>query len=339
MFLSLLTPNFQIPVSIYWFIQLPGTMSKCNNNSPVQEVSSGKTVNVQENKTSSGNDISIVETKQNSIDKVVKLENKLCNTADDKECNNTNENSTVEVVSSTNEDQSTENNQTHIDEINAKTDITERESYKSQILPLELIQHKKTDVIVKNTCESKKSSSSVQIANPYLKTSQDDTARPVAIPEDTKEFGNNMRYPGTLSATISTPTKRKTPNISVMNVVSKKNKKENQQVQGIKLLLEGYAFHDDIIGVAHRKNNGEEAFNLTLRNMIFHKELEDEGFSVYATLRDASSGKLDEPLRGRDGYVKYLFLSINVHHFINTTDAHDAVITQCEKLYSVRTLH
>ena len=101
------------------------------------------------------------------------------------------------------------------------------------------------------------------------------------------------------------------------------------------LKVEGYAFHDDIIGVAHLKHNGEEAFNLTLRNMIYNRELEDEGFSSYVILWDKSSGKKDLALLGDDQYPKYLFLSINVHHFSTTEEAAPVVVEQCEKLRSV----
>ena len=103
------------------------------------------------------------------------------------------------------------------------------------------------------------------------------------------------------------------------------------------LLVEGYAFHDDIIGVAHRKDDGGEAFNLVLRNMLFNKELEDDGFSAYVALHNKSSGKDDKLLTNKDGYPKFLFLSINVHHFNSVHEAKNAVLEQCQKLQTVRT--
>ena len=192
------------------------------------------------------------------------------------------------------------------------------------------------NVPASSTCDSKKINTTPAVFNPYQKTVQQGANMHTITSAVNKQHQANWSEPGALPTNISMPTKRKTPNINVMNIGTKKDRKEKQQPQGIKLLVEGYAFHDDIIGVAHRKSNGEEAFNLTLRNMIFNKELEDVGFSVYAALRDTNKGKLDEPLKGSDGYIKYLFLSINIHHFVNTTEAHSAVVTQCEKLHSVR---
>ena len=143
----------------------------------------------------------------------------------------------------------------------------------------------------------------------------------------TAEFVNKYRS--------TTPQKQETPNINIMNTSRKKSK--NSPLSGpVTLVVEGYAFHDDIIGVSHRKSNGDEAFNLTLRNMIFNKELENEGFSSYVSLRDKSSGKEDLALNGEDGYPRYLFLSINVHHYVNAAEANEHVLEQCRNLHTVR---
>ena len=136
------------------------------------------------------------------------------------------------------------------------------------------------------------------------------------------------------SAIPRMPEKHQTPNINIMNTGQKKNKNLPRTTR-MSLKVEGYAFHDDIVGVAHLKQNGEEAFNLTLRNMIYARELEDEGFSSYVSLRDKSSGKKDLALLGDDQYPKYLFLSINVHHFSSIEEAAPVVMEQCEKLHSV----
>ena len=69
--------------------------------------------------------------------------------------------------------------------------------------------------------------------------------------------------------------------------------------------------------------------------MIYNRELEDEGFSSYVSLRDKSSGIKDLALLGNDGYPKCLFLSINIHHFCTTEEAAPLVKEQCEKLHSV----
>jgi hypothetical protein len=103
----------------------------------------------------------------------------------------------------------------------------------------------------------------------------------------------------------------------------------------ITMKVEGYAFQDDIIGVTHVRSDGEDAFNLTLRNMILSDSLEDKGFSSYITLRDKSSGKNDDHLCGSDGYPRYMFMSINVHNFNNINEASNHVLKQCEHLHNV----
>ena len=99
--------------------------------------------------------------------------------------------------------------------------------------------------------------------------------------------------------------------------------------------LEGYAFEDNIIGVALRRNNGAGYFDIPLREMILRQQLETFGFSTFVTLRDINSGMDDEPFKEHDGSCRYLFLSIGTHNFSTAAEAHSAVITQCEKLFSV----
>ena len=169
-----------------------------------------------------------------------------------------------------------------------------------------------------------------------LKKSEDVSA--VIYPQKRKSPNINIMMTADMVERFksATPHKQHSPNINIMNT----SRKKGRGLPGtgpITLLVEGYAFHDDIIGVAHRKSNGDEAFNLTLCNMIFNRELEDEGFSSYVTLRDKSSGQQDLALNGEDGYPRYLFLSINVHHYVNATEANEHVLQQCRKLQMVRT--
>ena len=172
------------------------------------------------------------------------------------------------------------------------------------------------------------------VKNPYKPSHKKTTVST----NDTTAMETNNTEKETLQTQHSTvahmPEKRQTPNINIMNTGPRK-KINSPRTTRMSLKVEGYAFHDDIIGVAHLKQNGEEAFNLTLRNMIYNRELEDEGFSSYVSLRDKSSGKKDLALLGNDGYPKYLFLSINIHHFCTTEEAAPLVKEQCEKLHSV----
>ena len=133
------------------------------------------------------------------------------------------------------------------------------------------------------------------------------------------------------------PAKRNMSSVNIMNLSPRKKSNARKQVLPVEMLVEGYAFFDDIIGVAHRRNNGEEAYNLVLRNMVFNKELEQDGFSAYVAIRDKTSGKEDKLLTTEEGYPKFLFLSINVHHFQDVKQAHIPVLQQCQKLRTVRT--
>ena len=176
--------------------------------------------------------------------------------------------------------------------------------------------------------------SSAHVVNPYLKKYKTDEAAHAQPNEEVQHPRKNTHYPSMMGSPSGPPPKRNPPNPVLLT--SKKQREDSHEVQRIKLLVEGYAFQDDIVGVAHRKSTGEDAFNLPLRNMIFERELEEDGFSYFAALRDLSSGKEDEPLLNDGGYRQYLFLSVNIHQFSNVTEAHNAVITQCQKLQAVR---
>ena len=121
------------------------------------------------------------------------------------------------------------------------------------------------------------------VKNPYLSS----VKKPKVVQHDTTATTMNSALEETMktqhSAVARMPEKHQTPNINIMNTGQKKSRSLPRPTR-MSLKVEGYAFHDDIIGVAHLKHNGEEAFNLTLRNMIYNRELEDEGFSSYVLL-------------------------------------------------------
>lgn len=201
----------------------------------------------------------------------------------------------------------------------------------------------------KNSCSFDNTSHEKQqnsICNPYAQSNwksqtlqeelTDDIANKQAKECAASSTENNKENPDK-DEVSSMPAKRKMDSINIMNTLPKKKIMGKKHGQPLRLLVEGYAFHDDIIGVAHRRNDGEEAFNIVLRNMVFNKELEEEGFSAYVALRDKSSGKEDKLLTNDDGYPKFLFMSINAHHFNNINEANKAVIEQCQKLQAVST--
>ena len=136
---------------------------------------------------------------------------------------------------------------------------------------------------------------------------------------------------------ISMGAKRNTNSINLMNNLPRKKPMTNYGSEPVYMVVEGYAFHDDIIGVTHRRSNGNEAYNLILRNMVFDNELEDDGFSAYMAMQDISSGKNDQILLDDKGYPRFVFMSINTHHFNTAFEGREAVKKQCEKLRAVST--
>ena len=136
---------------------------------------------------------------------------------------------------------------------------------------------------------------------------------------------------------ISMGAKRNTNSINLMNNLPRKKPMTNYSSEPVCMVVEGYAFHDDIIGVTHRRSDGNEAYNLILCNMVFDNELEDDGFSAYMAMRDISSGKDDQTLLDNKGYPRFVFMSINAHHFNTAFEGRAAVKEQCEKLRAVST--
>jgi hypothetical protein len=133
----------------------------------------------------------------------------------------------------------------------------------------------------------------------------------------------------------NSPPKRTGGKIHAATGSKKKQNRNGNEASKITLKVEGYAFQDDIIGVTHVRSDGEDAFNLTLRNMILSDSLDDKGFSSYVTLRDKNSGKNDDHLFGSDGYPRYMFMSINVHKFNDVQEASAPVLEQCQHLHDV----
>ena len=102
-----------------------------------------------------------------------------------------------------------------------------------------------------------------------------------------------------------------------------------------KVVIEGFAFEDNIIGLSLVKTNGDNAAHFYIQNMVATDQLNHYGLSTFAHIRDPNSGKKDEPLRDQDGYAKFIILCINIHKFNTPQEAHSAVITQCQNLYEV----
>ena len=145
------------------------------------------------------------------------------------------------------------------------------------------------------------------------------------VPSDNKE---NMP-----SKSKTMPPKRR--GVRIHDGGKTKRKTMEGKTNKISLHVEGYAFHDDIIGVTHLRPDGEDAYNLSLRNKIIDNTLEDRGFSSFCMLRDKSSGKDDDYLQGTDGYPKYIFMSIGIHKFATAKEASSAVLEQCKQLQEV----
>lgn len=100
--------------------------------------------------------------------------------------------------------------------------------------------------------------------------------------------------------------------------------------------IEGYAFHNNIIGVLLRRGDGKQTPDLVLRSMVRFGEIQSSSLSEFARLRDTTSGEEDKTLPADDGSPAHMFLSINVHQFDSAEQAHSAVLQLCEELYSVR---
>ena len=186
--------------------------------------------------------------------------------------------------------------------------------------------HKTTDehTTIEQTGRDTLKEEKPKIVNPYAKA-------PTHHSMGAEQNSNDKETEKDLVNKSTTPAKRNMHAVNALRMSSKKPRSRDS----IHLLVEGYAFQDDIVGIAHRRSDGGEAYNLVLRNMLFNKELEDDGFSKYVALRDKSSGKEDKLLTNDNGYPRFLFLSINVHRFENTSEANAAVLEQCETFRSV----
>ena len=128
------------------------------------------------------------------------------------------------------------------------------------------------------------------------------------------------------------PTKRKGGGLNIMTP-TKKKKRGEANVPKQPLRVEGYAFHDNIIGIRHCKNDDEDAFNGTLRNKIMEEAFHTRNIHAFVTLRDIKSCKEDLPLQGEDGYNKIMFLNINTDVFKNLEQAHKHVIDKVQTIH------
>ena len=137
-----------------------------------------------------------------------------------------------------------------------------------------------------------------------------------------------------IPSVMNTPSKRKGTVVSIMAVNKKKSKFE-PTIPKQPLRVEGYAFHDNIIGITHRKNDGEDAFNGTIRQKILHEEFHEKNIHAFVTLRDTASGKDDLPLQGENKYNKIMFLNINTEVYENANDAHQHVLDKVTTVHDV----
>ena len=103
-----------------------------------------------------------------------------------------------------------------------------------------------------------------------------------------------------------------------------------------KVIIQGFAFEDNIIAMSLTTKNGEVTSHFGLQHKLMDSDVSYYGLSTFAYVRDKNSGQQDNPLQDEDGTPKYMFLSINVHNFTSPQEAHSAVVTQCRQLYEVR---
>ena len=249
---------------------------------------------------------------------------------------------TETMYSTTSQPNGDKNTEKNTDKTNVRNEIVEQPQQDSNdVEPSTTTTHcmKSGNDAGKNEMHKKKDDASIRmpctVKNPYKKATAG--SKESTVPH---EHVNNCAESesvgkGNLQTEMCTPAKRSATTFDMSNSAPKKKSANRRSQYPSEMLVEGYAFEDDIIAVAHRRNDGEEAFNLVLRNMVFNKELEDDGFSTYVALRDKSSGKDDRVLENEAGYPRFVFLSINVHHFTTAKEAHPGVLEQCRKLRAV----
>ena len=133
----------------------------------------------------------------------------------------------------------------------------------------------------------------------------------------------------------ATPAKRKGSNFSLISSPNKKNSTKPKKIPKEPLQVNGFAFKHNIIGLTHEKNDGSDAFNGQLREMVDTEQLKDAGISTWVTLRDINTGKLDKPLKGPDGYNKIIFLSINTTEYNDHVQAKPTVLAMANTVYNI----
>ena len=155
------------------------------------------------------------------------------------------------------------------------------------------------------------------------------------VTSETKESSDMFTDSKENLETKSKKTPPKWQGVRIHNGDKGKKKVAEEKANKISLHVEGYAFHDDIIGITHVRPDGEDVYNLSLCNKIIDNTPEDQGFSSFCMLRDKTSGKDDDYLSGVDGYPKYIFMSIGIHKFDDAKEASSAVLEQCKNLQEV----
>lgn len=168
---------------------------------------------------------------------------------------------------------------------------------------------------------------------PSTTCDENDSSKKNVSPAESDEGGSKT----SLDSPRRSPRKRTGAAINVMAGSTGRKKSRSKDGVNTTMRVEGYAFQDGIVGNVHIRSDGEDAYNLNLRNMIRAGDLKQKGFHVIVTLRDKASGKDDYHLRGADGYPRYMFLDISRPEFADNNEAAAAVEDQCRKLHDVST--
>ena len=102
------------------------------------------------------------------------------------------------------------------------------------------------------------------VVNPYKRHKSMNTEETRQQSMTTKEHNDSATERSAVMLPQWTCQKNETHQALIFSIHFQEKKTNSPQTKPTSLLVEGYAFYENIIGVAHRKTNGEEAFNLTL---------------------------------------------------------------------------
>lgn len=103
------------------------------------------------------------------------------------------------------------------------------------------------------------------------------------------------------------------------------------------LRVEGYAFHNNMIGIVHLKSHNTDAYNGYIFQKLRRGKLHDNHIGAFARLRDKESGKKDLPLYSTDGSPRIMFFTIDTKAFSDVYQAHNVVIDELSVFHDVST--